>query len=108
MQQESLSLLAFQNRFRTEKACQKHLFQLRWPQGYRCPRCQHDQAFFHRTRHLYACKACGYQASLMAGTIFHTDQDAPAEMVLDDLPDGATEKWCLHAVFATDLGDPDL
>ena len=71
MQQESLSLLAFQKRFRTEKACQKHLFELRWPQGYRCPRCQHDQAFFHRTRHLYACKACGYQTSLTAGTIFH-------------------------------------
>ena len=71
MQQESLSLLAFQKRFRTEKACQKHLFELRWPQGYRCPRCQHDKAYFHRTRHLYACKACGYQTSLTAGTIFH-------------------------------------
>ena len=32
MQQESLSLLVFQKRFRTEKACQKHLFKLRWPQ----------------------------------------------------------------------------
>ena len=71
MQQENLSLLAFQKRFRSEKACQKHLFDLRWPQGYRCPRCQHDQAYFHRTRHLYACKACGYQTSLTAGTIFH-------------------------------------
>ena len=71
MQQEGLSLLAFQKRFRTEKACQKHLFELRWPQGYRCPRCRHDQAYFHRTRHLYSCKACGYQTSLTAGTIFH-------------------------------------
>ena len=24
----------------------------------------------------YACKACGYQTSLTAGTIFHRDQDA--------------------------------
>jgi hypothetical protein len=30
MQQESLSLLAFQKMFRTEKACQKHLFELRY------------------------------------------------------------------------------
>ena len=30
MQQKSLSLLAFQKRFRTEKACQKHLFELHW------------------------------------------------------------------------------
>ena len=71
MQQENLSLLAFQKRLRTEKACQKHLVDLRWPQGYRCPRCQHDQAYLHRTRHLYACKACGYQTSLTAGSIFH-------------------------------------
>jgi hypothetical protein len=71
MQQEGLSLLESQKRFRIEKACQKHLFGLRWPQGYRCPRGQHDKAYFHRTRHVYACKACGYQTSLTAGTIFH-------------------------------------
>ncbi|TSA47125.1 MAG: IS1595 family transposase [Chloroflexi bacterium] len=66
-----MSFLAFQKKFRIEKSSHKHLFQLRWPQGYRCPRCQHDQAYFHRTRLLYACKACGYQTSLTAGTIFH-------------------------------------
>jgi transposase-like protein len=71
MQQKPMSLLEFQRKFSTEKACQEHLFRLRWPQGYQCPRCQHDQAYFHRTRQLYQCKACGYQASLTAGTIFH-------------------------------------
>lgn len=71
MQQKSMSLIEFQRKFATEKACQEHLFRLRWPDGYTCPRCKHDQAYFHRTRHLYQCKACGYQASLTAGTIFH-------------------------------------
>ena len=33
--------------------------------------CQHSEAYFHRTRHLYHCKACGYQASLTAGTVLH-------------------------------------
>ena len=108
MQQENLSLLALQKKFRTEKACQKHLFELRWPQGYRCPRCQHDQAYFHRPRHLNACKAGGYQTSLPAGTIFHKTRTPLREMGLDDLPDGATEKRRLHVVFAADLGDPDL
>jgi len=37
MQQESLSLLAFQKRFRTEKACQKHLFELRLAPGVSVP-----------------------------------------------------------------------
>jgi transposase-like protein len=71
MQQKPMSLIAFQRRFGTEKACQEHLFRLRWPEGYHCPRCHHNHAYFHRTRHLYQCKACGYQVSLTAGTIFH-------------------------------------
>ena len=49
MQQEPLSLMQFQKKFGTEKACHKHLFRLRWPQGFRCPRCQHAEAYFHRT-----------------------------------------------------------
>jgi transposase-like protein len=71
MQQPGLGLLEFQKKFRTEKACLKHLFHLRWPQGFRCPRCQHERAYFHSTRHLYECQACAHQASLTAGTIFH-------------------------------------
>jgi transposase-like protein len=71
MQQKTLSLPQFQKKFGTEKACQKHLFRLRWPEGFRCPRCENQEAYFHRTRYLYHCKACGYQASLTAGTIFH-------------------------------------
>lgn len=71
MQQASLDLLDFQKKFRTQKACLKHLMQIRWPNGFRCPRCQHDKAYFHSTRYLFECKACGYQASLTAGTIFH-------------------------------------
>jgi len=71
MQQTPINLIEFQKKFATEEACQKHLFHLRWPEGYRCPRCGHDQASFHRTCNLYQCKACKYQASLTAGPIFH-------------------------------------
>lgn len=39
MQQKPLSLLQFQRKFGTEEACRKHLFRLRWPEGFRCPRC---------------------------------------------------------------------
>jgi len=71
MQQKTLSLLQFQKKFGTEKACQKQLFRLRWPEGFKCPRCGHGKTYFHSTRHLYQCKSCGYQASLTAGTVFH-------------------------------------
>ena len=71
MQQQPLSLLQFQKKFGTEKACQKQLFRMRWPEGFKCSHCGHTEAYFHSTRHLYQCKACRYQASLTAGTVFH-------------------------------------
>ena len=71
MQQPSMDILAFQRKFATERACRKHLFKLRWPDGYRCPRCGHEQSSYHSTRRLYQCKACKYQVSLTAGTVFH-------------------------------------
>jgi hypothetical protein len=40
LQQKALSLMQFQKKFGTEKACQEHLFRLRWPEGFRCPRYQ--------------------------------------------------------------------
>jgi len=104
MKKKALSLMQFQKKFATEKACQKQLFRLRWPEGFRCPRCQHDQAYFQRTRNLYHCRACGYQASLTAGTVFHT-KNPVAQMVLADLADGAPEKRHFHALPATDAGN---
>ena len=71
MQQPSMDILAFQRKFATERACRKHLFKLRWPDGYRCPRCGHEKYSYHSTRRLYQCKACKYQVSLTAGTVFH-------------------------------------
>ena len=47
MKQESLSLQEFQEWFCTEDACEDHLFQMRWPGGYNCPRCGHDHYYVH-------------------------------------------------------------
>ncbi len=71
MQQDPMSLLEFQNRFFSEKACQEHLFKMRWPEGFRCPRCGHDRYSLVTTRCVYQCSACHYHASLTAGTVFH-------------------------------------
>ncbi|HVB08827.1 MAG TPA: IS1595 family transposase, partial [Bacillota bacterium] len=66
-----MSLLEFQQRFPDDDACRAHLVQLRWPKGFRCPRCQHDRGYLLKVRHLYQCSACGYQASVTAGTLLH-------------------------------------
>ncbi|MDR2097804.1 MAG: transposase [Spirochaetaceae bacterium] len=36
-----------------------------------CPRCGHREYYNHKSRNLYHYKACGYQASVTAGTVMH-------------------------------------
>ena len=64
------TLIGFMEMYRTEEDCQRALFQHRWPDGYRCPRCGHDRAYAHKKRPLFQCRACRHQTSVTAGTIF--------------------------------------
>jgi len=63
------TLAEFEERFGTEDACREYLFQLRWPEGFVCPRCQGDQSWLTERGQL-VCSVCGYHASVTAGTIF--------------------------------------
>jgi len=59
----------FDARFSTEDACRTYLIQLRWPDGFRCPKCGHAKSWPVR-RWLFQCAGCGRQSSVTAGTIF--------------------------------------
>ena len=39
------TLADFESEFGTEEQCLHFLTNLRWPNGYRCPRCRHDEAW---------------------------------------------------------------
>lgn len=67
----SINFFQFQKLFSTEGRCLKYLVKQRWPNGFICPKCQHDKGSFIQTRRLYQCQNCRYQASVTAGTIFH-------------------------------------
>lgn len=56
-------------RFSTEAACREYLFQLRWPEGFRCPRCD-GQKSWPKPDNLLRCAKCDYQVSVTAGTVF--------------------------------------
>lgn len=58
-----------EEQFASEAACREYLFRLRWPKGFRCPRCGHDVGW-SRSNGLYECAKCAYQASVTAGTVF--------------------------------------
>jgi transposase-like protein len=62
-------LLEFEARFSTDAACREYLFQLRWPDGFRCPRCG-GQKSWPISDVLLQCSGCSYQSSVTAGTIF--------------------------------------
>lgn len=70
------SLLEFQREFSTDEACAQHLRQMRWPDGFICPRCGHRESWFIRTRNILDCKGCRVKISLTAGTIFHKTRTA--------------------------------
>lgn len=63
------TLAEFEECFATEQACVAYLSRLRWPHGFRCPRCEAAKGW-PSARGLVTCAACGYQVSLTAGTIF--------------------------------------
>lgn len=63
------TLAELERRFSTEKACREYLFQLRWPDGFRCPACGHSEAWKLKGG-LFRCTACGHKTSVTAGTLF--------------------------------------
>lgn len=62
------TLREFEARFSTDEACRAYLVQLRWPEGFRCPRCGGTTAWPVRDI-LKQCAACGRQTSVTAGTM---------------------------------------
>jgi transposase-like protein len=69
--QETMTLKRFQEKFNSEEACREHLFQIRWPNGFCCPKCEHETFYFLESRNLYQCRGCKHQVSITAGTIMH-------------------------------------
>lgn len=65
----TMELYDLKKQFGTEKQCREYIANLRWQNGYRCPRCQSSKAW--KTSELkYKCQNCGYKASVTVGTIF--------------------------------------
>jgi transposase-like protein len=63
------NLTELEANFGTEEACRAYLARLRWPDGFRCPRCGGNRSWPVREV-LLECTGCGCQSSVTAGTIF--------------------------------------
>lgn len=69
MENSIKDLQEFNKKLGTEKQCLKYLYKLRWPQGYRCPKCGHNKKW-NINEFKYKCKECGLQTTVTAGTLF--------------------------------------
>lgn len=69
--QPGVSLPEFFKRYGTEEQCVAALTALRWPHGFRCPRCESGAHYVvgHGARKLFQCQGCRHQTSLTAGTL---------------------------------------
>ena len=63
------TLTDFEARLATDEACRAYLSQLRWPDGFVCPRCG-SQEFWMMNRGLWLCRRCRRHVSVTAGTVF--------------------------------------
>ena len=69
--QRGVSMPEFFERYGSEVQCAAALVTMRWPQGFRCPRCASAEHYMvgYGARKLFQCRGCRQQTSLTAGTL---------------------------------------
>ena len=90
------TVMEFRDRFATEQACRDYIVNLRWPEGFICPRCQSAKAWTMK-RGKFWCAQCGYQVSATAGTLFH-DTHKPLRLWFETMWYVSNQKYGVSAL----------
>jgi hypothetical protein len=98
------TILELEQRFATDEACRDYLFQLRWPEGFVCPRCA-GQSAWEASRGRLVCRSCRHQTSVTAGTVF---QDTRNTVVSGHLAGHESEERGQRCWSSTSLGLTEL
>lgn len=69
MKEYPMTFREFIKRFPDEQHCRDYLYELRFSDGFVCPKCNHDK-HWKIGELLFECAKCGHQTSVIAGTIF--------------------------------------
>lgn len=69
MREYPMTFDEFVKQFSTEEQCREYLFQLKWPNGFECPKCKNKDYGIVGEKQ-YWCSSCKYKVSVTAGTIF--------------------------------------
>lgn len=68
---KGINAIAFNKKFFNNDSCYQYLMEKKWGKGYRCSRCGCMVSKKGRTCYHLRCKACGYDESVTANTVFH-------------------------------------
>ncbi len=90
------TLIEFRERFVSDDDCLRYVEFLRWPDGFRCPRCGHSETWTTK-RGLYQCQKCRHQSSITAGTIFH-DTRKPLRLWFEAMWHITSQKYGANAL----------
>jgi transposase len=72
MAQKPLTLAQFLKLFPDDEACLVHLFEVRFGQGFECPRCERSAKWYRiEAERAYSCGFCGNHLHPTVGTPFH-------------------------------------
>ena len=95
------SEIEFSKRFASETACYEYLFRTKWPNGFICPKCEH-QSYWISSKYIYICTRCESHFSLTAGTIMH-DTKKPITFWFKAMWWFTTRKSGVNAINLQDL-----
>ena len=123
--QPAITLTQYQKHFLTEESCYEYLYKMKWPEGFRCSKCQHGDCYPITTRNhpFYECKKCGNQSSLTVGTIFEKtrtditiwfaaiflvvqDESVSTALIADELEISYQTAWTMVRKIRKALADP--
>jgi len=65
----AMSITEFNEKYPDEDACWEHLYQVRYPNGFKCPKCGETREPWNTSRRTRKCKGCGAHISLLVGTV---------------------------------------
>jgi hypothetical protein len=68
---KGISIYEFRDAFKTEEDCLVYLSNLKWLEGYKCMKCNHDSFYKGKTKWYRKCQKCAYDESVKSNTMFH-------------------------------------
>jgi transposase-like protein/predicted RNA-binding Zn-ribbon protein involved in translation (DUF1610 family) len=104
-QREAMNIMEFMKRFGTEEACREYLYNIRWSEGFVCPKCGTvDAPYQIKCRNQYQCRHCTHQASVTAGTIMDKTRTALTKWFMAIYLMGQDKRGCSALKLKRELG----